>query len=155
MSSFSVDIYKRSIHNRTMKKAKKLPAVKMGPITLGPFKKVIYYQADIDGPDTWLEIVAGVGKQVITQEEYVNIGINHILKHAVDNKSELAQNLQKEKKRKGVLVDPPSGWQYGFPARYIKEEHGSMEDFLRFKKYPEKDIAFAIQNMRHIGEEEA
>jgi len=136
-----------------MKKAKKLPAVKMGPITLGPFKKVIYYQADIEGPDTWLEIVAEVGKQVITQEEYVNIGINHILKHAVDNKSELAQNLQKEKKQKGVLVDPPSGWQYGFPARYIKEEHGTIEDFLRLKKYPEKDIKFAVENMRMIGEE--
>jgi hypothetical protein len=63
--------------------------------------------------------------------------------------------MKKEtKKYKGILIDPPSGWQYGFPARYIKEEHGTMEQFLRMKKYPEKEIAFAMQNMRHIGEEE-
>ena len=65
--------------------------------------------------------------------------------------------MKKEKQTKkhlGVLVDPPSGWQYGFPARYIKEEHGTMEDFLRIKRYPEKDIKFAMQYMRYIGEEE-
>jgi hypothetical protein len=58
------------------------------------------------------------------------------------------------KKHKGILIDPPSGWQHGFPDYYIKEEHGTMEDFLRLKKYPEKDIAFAMQYMRVIGEEE-
>lgn len=42
---------------------------------------------------------------------------------------------------------------YGFPDYWIEEDHGSMEDFLRLKKYPEKDIKFAMQYMRILGEE--
>jgi len=42
---------------------------------------------------------------------------------------------------------------YGFPDYWIEEDHGSMEDFLRLKKYPEKDIEFALQHMRILGEE--
>ena len=132
-----------------------------GALTVGPFKKVSYYQADIEGPDAELDMIANLGKQVITREQYLSIGMNHIIMNMVNNKFELpsASKLLKRKskkevsKPKGILIDPPSGWQYGFPDRYIKEEHGTMEDFLRLKKYPEKDIAFAMQNMRHIGEE--
>ena len=127
---------------------------------MGPFKKVTYYQADIEGPDAELEMIANLGKQVITHEQYLSIGMNHIIMNLVNDKFELKtkSNAKSKKKKetvkpKGILIDPPSGWQYGFPARYIKEEHGSMEDFLRLKKYPEKDIAFAMQYMRHIGEE--
>jgi len=58
-------------------------------------------------------------------------------------------------KPKGILIDPPSGWQFGFPDYYIAEEHGTMEDFLRLKRYPEKDIEFELQYMRVIAEEEA
>jgi hypothetical protein len=145
-----------------MKKSKKPLKLKAGALTIGPFKKVTYYQADIEGTDSHLEMIASVGRQVITQQQYINIGINHIIMNMVNNKFELPpanKTLKPQKKKqvkasRGVLVDPPSGWQYGFPARYIKEEHGSMEDFLRLKKYPEKDITFAMQNMRHIGEEE-
>lgn len=145
-----------------MKKVKKQSAMHAASLTVGPFKKVTYYQADIEGPQEHLNAIAAVGKQVITQAQYLNIGINHIIMNLVDNKFVLKtkSNARSKKKKeidkpKGILVDPPSGWQYGFPARYIKEEHGTMEDFLRLKKYPEKDIAFAMQNMRHIGEEEA
>jgi hypothetical protein len=143
-----------------MKKAKKLPVMHAGSLTVGPFKKVAYYQADIEGPDAELDMIANLGKQVTTREQYLNIGMNHIIMNMVDNKFALKtkSNTKSKKKKemdkpKGILVDPPSGWQYGFPARYIKEEHGTMEDFLRLKKYPEKDIAFAMQNMRHIGDE--
>ena len=132
-----------------------------GALTVGPFKKVTYYQADIEGPDAELDMIVNLGKQVITREQYLNIGMNHVIMNMVNDKFELkAKNNTKSQKKKetvkskGILIDPPSGWQYGFPARYIKEEHGTMEDFLRLKKYPEKDIAFAMQNMRHIGEEE-
>ena len=131
-----------------------------GALTVGPFKRVTYYTADIEGPDTELDAIANLGKQVITREQYLNIGMNHIIANMVNNRFELKikSNTKSKKKKeiskpKGILIDPPSGWQYGFPARYIKEEHGTMEDFLRFKKYPEKDIAFAMQYMRHIGDE--
>ncbi len=144
-----------------MKKAKKPLSMQAGALTVGPFKKVTYYQADIEGPDAELDMIVNLGKQVITREQYLNIGMNHIIMNLVDNKFELkAKSNAKSKKKKetdkpkGILIDPPSGWQYGFPARYIKEEHGSMEDFLRLKKYPEKDIKFAMQYMRVIGEEE-
>ena len=144
-----------------MKRNSRALKMKAGSLLLGPFKKVTYYQADIEGPDAELDVIANVGKQVITREHYLNIGMNHIIKNMVDNRFELptsSKPLKPRSKRitnkpKGILVDPPSGWQYGFPARYIKEEHGTMEDFLRLKKYPEKDIAFAMQYMRHIGEE--
>ena len=55
--------------------------------------------------------------------------------------------------KKKLLIDPPSGWMYGFPDYWIQEDHGSMEDFLRLKKYPEKDIQFALEHMRILGDE--
>ena len=55
--------------------------------------------------------------------------------------------------KKKLLIDPPSGWMYGFPDYWIEEDHGSMEDFLRFKKYPEKDIDFALEHMRILHED--
>jgi len=146
---------------KNVKKTRKLPTMQAGALTVGPFKKVTYYQADIEGPDAELDMIANLGKQVITREQYLNIGMNHIIMNMVDNKFALKpksnakskKNKKEVNKLKGVLIDPPSGWQYGFPDRYIKEEHGTMENFLRLKKYPEKDIAFAMQYMRHIGEE--
>ena len=47
-----------------------------------------------------------------------------------------------------MMVDPPSGWQYGFPALWDKKVHPKLEDLLREKGYPEKDIEFATQYMR-------
>ena len=156
-----------------MKKDKPLPQIRMGA-----FKPVKYYEADITAPDACVAQLVALGRKVVTDDQLFNIGVNYAIMNAIDGKFELTsvdapsvgtvigeqnrqahQKSQKKKqvhakKHKGVLVDPPSGWQYGFPARYIKEEHGTMEQFLRMKKYPEKDIAFAMQNMRHIGEEE-
>lgn len=66
------------------KKHKNLPEIKMGP-----FKKVAYYQADIEGSDHWLGEIANVGRQVITDKEYINIGFNHIITNMVDNKFDL------------------------------------------------------------------
>jgi hypothetical protein len=81
-----------------MKRTKKKPEIKMGSITMGPFKKVTYYQANMTGPDSYLEIIAEVGRKVITQAEYVNIGMNHILTNMIDNKFDLTQKLQGKKK---------------------------------------------------------
>jgi len=56
---------------------------------MGPFKAVKYYQADIDGPSELLAQIVKVGKQVITDEQYLNIGFNHIITNMVENKFDL------------------------------------------------------------------
>jgi hypothetical protein len=43
-------------------------------------------------------MIAEVGRKVITQTEYVNIGMNHILTNMIDNKFDLTQKLQGKKK---------------------------------------------------------
>ena len=67
------------------KNLKKLPTIKVGP-----FKKVSYYQADIEGPDHWLKQITDIGKHVITDKEYLNIGFNHIITNLIDNEFELS-----------------------------------------------------------------
>ena len=47
-----------------------------------------------------------------------------------------------------ILVDPPSGWQYGFPAYWDTEKFPSLIDFLRYKRYPEKLIT--LGHVRYI-----
>ena len=47
-----------------------------------------------------------------------------------------------------LMVDPPSGWMYGFPALWSKDAYPEIEDFLRAKGYPEKDIDFACNYIR-------
>lgn len=49
---------------------------------------------------------------------------------------------------KEVMVDPPSGWMYGFPALWDKRKYGTLAMFLRAKGYPEKDIDFALSYCR-------
>jgi hypothetical protein len=56
---------------------------------------------------------------------------------------------------KKYLVDPPTGWAYGFPALW--DGVTPLEEVLRKHKYPEKEIEFALQHMRFIeafGEDE-
>lgn len=70
---------------KKIKNQKKLPTIKVGP-----FKKVTYYQADIEGPDHWLEEIANVGRRVITDKEYLNIGFTHIVTNMINYKYELS-----------------------------------------------------------------
>lgn len=49
---------------------------------------------------------------------------------------------------KRIMVDPPSGWMYGFPALWDKTKYDTLALFLRAKGYPEKDIDFACSYMR-------
>jgi len=49
-----------------------------------------------------------------------------------------------------VLVDPPSGWMYGFPAPLQKDYEQQLKD----AGYPEKDIPFAIKYSRYIADTE-
>lgn len=44
-----------------------------------------------------------------------------------------------------TIVDPPSGWRYGFPAS-LEEDYEAQ---LRRAKYPEEDIQFAIEHSRY------
>ena len=53
-----------------------------------------------------------------------------------------------------MMIDPPSGWLYGFPARYNKEEHGDLGEFLAQRGYPREDIDFALKHMRCWDEED-
>ena len=40
-----------------------------------------------------------------------------------------------------VMVDPPSGWQYGFPKLYDpSKEEGTMYDWLVREGYPQSEI---------------
>jgi hypothetical protein len=153
------------------KNLKKLPTIKVGP-----FKKVTYYQADIEGPDHWLKQITDIGRRVITDEQYLNIGFTHIVTNLIDNEFELSsvnkpsvgtivaeknrQQLQKNYKKKVIpkpsnlevkgkfYVDPPSGWQYGFPAPYDQSKDGTIEEFLIAKGYPKKDVKWASENCR-------
>jgi hypothetical protein len=153
------------------KNLKKLPTIKVGP-----FKKVTYYQADIEGPDHWLKQITDIGRRVITDEQYLNIGFTHIVTNLIDNKFELSsvnkpsvgtivaeknrQQLQKIVKKKVIpkpnnievkgkfYVDPPSGWQYGFPAPYDEKKDGSLQDLFLSKGYPKKDVKWASENCR-------
>ena len=52
----------------------------------------------------------------------------------------------------GKLIDPPTGWLYGFPKVYKPEAGEDMAGFLARHHYPYKDISFALKYMRVIGE---
>ena len=42
---------------------------------------------------------------------------------------------------KQVMVDPPSGWRYGFPKLYDpSKEEGTMYDWLVREGYPQSEI---------------
>jgi hypothetical protein len=48
---------------------------------------------------------------------------------------------------KVLMVDPPSGWKYGFPKPLDKEK--SYEQQLKEAGYPEEDIPFALKHSRY------
>ena len=52
-------------------------------------KPVTYYSADLEGDKKAFKILENVGRKVITKEEYVLAGFNHIVANAKNNKFEL------------------------------------------------------------------
>ena len=82
-----------------MRKTKKNIKVNVDTIHVGPFKAVKYYEADIEAPDKWLQTFRDIGRQVITDDQFLNIGFNHVIKNAVDNEFKL-ESLEKIKKKK-------------------------------------------------------
>ena len=57
---------------------------------------------------------------------------------------------------KVLMIDPPSGWQYGFPKPipngYIKSEM-LMRIWFQSLGYPEKDIDMALKYSRYWEQE--
>lgn len=51
---------------------------------------------------------------------------------------------------KVLIVDPPSGWRYGFPAP-VKEDYRQQ---LLDHKYPDEDIEFAVKHSRYWEHED-
>ena len=68
-------------------------------IKVGLFKMVKFYQADVTAPDEWFDIIANIGSKVITRDALFNVGANHILTNAVNNKFELESVKKVSKKR--------------------------------------------------------
>lgn len=60
-----------------MKKTKFSPKIKVGP-----FKLIKYYEAEISGADKDLKIFEDIGREVITSDQYRNIGFNYVLSEA-------------------------------------------------------------------------
>ena len=56
--------------------------------------------------------------------------------------------IEKLNTSKEVYVDPPTGWAYGFPALWNRDEYPNVGDFLRSKGYPEENIEFAVGMLR-------
>ena len=55
------------------------------------------------------------------------------------------------------IVDPPSGWRYGFPKECpddIWEDHEKFKQFLADSGYPKEDIEFASSYVRVWFKEE-
>jgi hypothetical protein len=53
-----------------------------------------------------------------------------------------------------MMVDPPSGWKYGFPRNYNAEKDGDLGEFLLHHGYPVDDLDFALRYIRFIGTDE-
>ena len=157
---------------------KQIPQIKYSNL-----QPVTSYVADFEGDEKLLKILENVGKKVITKKEYVLIGFNHVIAHAKNNKFELnsieknnlckkevddsrnnkrkiskfplkKMKIKKEMKNKTQMIDPPSGWLYGFPKPYDKKKDGDLKDFFKKNGYPEKDINFALENCRMWNVEE-
>ena len=56
------------------------------------------------------------------------------------------------KNKTQMMIDPPSGWRYGFPKPYDENKDGDLRAFLKSNGYPEKNIDFALENCRMFYE---
>ena len=62
----------------------------MTKIKIGKFKKKSVYDADIEMDGDTQNYLASIGREVITEEQYINIGFNHALIRGL----EIAQSQQ-------------------------------------------------------------
>lgn len=52
-----------------------------------------------------------------------------------------------------MMIDPPSGWRYGFPRKYNRDKDGDLSEFLIHHGYPEDDVDFALRYIRSWDDE--
>ena len=57
------------------------------------------------------------------------------------------------KNKTQLMIDPPSGWKYGFPRSYDEKKDGDLKTFLKKNGYPTKDIDFSLDHCRIFYEE--
>jgi hypothetical protein len=58
---------------------------------------------------------------------------------------------------KTIIIDPPSGWKYGFPKPVSQEVLGNQEkltNWLIAQGYPKQDIPLAVRYSRYWKVEE-
>lgn len=68
------------------------------------------------------------------------------------DKLKLWQSLEDLGMREFMIIDPPSGWQYGFPRPLPsgwKEPNFDLKKWFLENGYPEKDIDLALKHSRY------
>lgn len=50
---------------------------------------------------------------------------------------------------KTLIIDPPSGWRYGFPRPYDKKPDETLEEWLIDKGYPHNMVDLATKYSRY------
>ena len=66
-------------------------------LKLGKFKKKSVYDVDVDMSDHNRNYFLDLGKQVITEDQYVNIGFNYALTKGLELAEEIAKKNKKKK----------------------------------------------------------
>lgn len=67
---------------------------------------------------------------------------------------ELEEELDKvhnDHRKKATIIDPPSGWKYGFPK--VMPDNVNLREWLLGQGYPKKDIELAMKYSRYWEEE--
>lgn len=72
---------------------KQIPQIKYSNL-----KSITSYVVDLEGDKKAFKLLENVGRKVITEQEYILIGFNHIVANAKNNKFEL--NVLKKKGKK-------------------------------------------------------
>ena len=67
-------------------------------LKVGKFKKKSVYDVDVDMSDHNRNYFLDLGKQVITEDQYINIGFNYALLKGLELAKEIAENNKKKKK---------------------------------------------------------
>jgi len=66
-------------------------------LKIGKFKKKSVYDVDVDMSDHNRSYFLDLGKQVITEDQYVNIGFNYALLKGLELAEEIAKKNKKKK----------------------------------------------------------
>jgi len=114
----------------------KLPSILVGKGS-EPFTKITFL--DFEGMKVWSAEISGrILRLCLAKFEPKPRPTK-----AKDNpakKEEFPEGLSKWQPSSRMWVDPPSGWQFGFPKVWDKEKHEDFESWLVAEGYPEREI---------------